>query len=403
MLFHTPDVSDPERAVIERIDEVREALRYQLSPQRRWVGLLRRVMLARAVRGSNSIEGYNVSLDDALAAVAGEEPLDANTETRLAIMGYTDAMTYVIQLADDPHFRYDEALIRGLHYMMIKYDLSKSPGRWRPGAVYVQDERTQQIVYTAPEAMAVPELMRQFTLDLQGNDEVPGMVRAAMAHLNLVMVHPFRDGNGRMARCMQTLVLAREGIVAPPFWSIEEYLGVNTDPYYQVLAEVGRGAWHPERDARPWVRFVLKAHYIQAQTLARRAQEAERRWEVVSEAVDTRGLPERASAAVFNAAMGFRIRNATYREATDVTDAVAGRDLKALAEAGLLSAIGERRGRYYVATPQLRVLEESIRQPRVNIEDPFVSVPETLWSISGPSSASGTERPAGRSPTSAPG
>ncbi len=43
--------------------------------------------------------------------------------------------------------------------------------------------------------------------------------------LNLVLIHPFRDGNGRMARCLQTLVLAREGMVSPIFASIEEYLG----------------------------------------------------------------------------------------------------------------------------------------------------------------------------------
>ena len=79
------------------------------------------------------------------------------------------------------------------------------------------------------------------------------MIRAAMAHLNLVMIHPFRDGNGRMARCLQTLVLAREGILSPEFSSIEEYLGRNTQAYYDVLADAGAGHWQPERDARPWV------------------------------------------------------------------------------------------------------------------------------------------------------
>jgi Fic family protein len=379
MIFHSPGLTDAERSVIERIDKVREALRYQLTAQRRWVGLLRRVMLARAIRGSNSIEGYNVSLDDAVAAVAGEPPTDSATEAWAAVSGYRDAMTYVVQLAEDPHFRYDESLIRGLHYMMLKHDLDKSPGRWRPGPVYVLDERHHEIVYTGPEAITVPDLMAEFTAELQReNRAAPAMVRAAMAHLNLVMIHPFRDGNGRMARCMQTLVLAREGIVAPPFWSIEEYLGANTDAYYQVLADVGGGSWRPQNDARPWVRFVLTAHYIQAQTLGRRAQEAERRWDVVSEEVAKRGLPERSTPAVFNAAMGFRLRNGTYREAANVNEAVAGRDLKALAESGLLVAVGERRGRYYVATPHLRALEASIRQPRAPIEDPFAFAPQTL-------------------------
>ena len=69
------------------------------------------------------------------------------------------------------------------------------------------------------------------------------MVRAAMAHLNLVMIHPFRDGNGRMARCLQTYVLACEQIVSPVFSSIEEYLGRNTPAYYNILDEVGGGSW----------------------------------------------------------------------------------------------------------------------------------------------------------------
>ena len=60
-----------------------------------------------------------------------------------------------------------------------------------------------------------------------------------MAHLHLAMIHPCRDGNGRLARVVQSLVLAREGILAPQFCSIEEYLGRFTSDYHAVLAEVG--------------------------------------------------------------------------------------------------------------------------------------------------------------------
>ncbi|HEX4897466.1 MAG TPA: hypothetical protein VFV53_03805 [Candidatus Limnocylindrales bacterium] len=98
----------------------------------------------------------------------------------------------------------------------------------------------------------------------------------------------------------------------------------------------------------------------------------------MSQEVVRHGLPERATAALFNAAMGFRRRNPTYREAANVTDSVAGRDLKALVEAGLLESVGERRGRYYVRSDVLKVLESSIRQPRADFEDPFVKVPATL-------------------------
>lgn len=50
---------------------------------------------ARAVQGSNSIEGYRASLDDAAAVIDHEEPLSVDEETRLALLGYRDAMTYV--------------------------------------------------------------------------------------------------------------------------------------------------------------------------------------------------------------------------------------------------------------------------------------------------------------------
>jgi len=93
----------------------------------------------------------------------------------------------------------------------------------------------------------------------------------AVAHLNLVMIHPYSDGNGRMARALQTLVLARSGPTHPIFSSIEEYLERNTREYYDVLAEVGGGTWQPTRDTRPWIRFSLRAHYRQATTLRRRA------------------------------------------------------------------------------------------------------------------------------------
>jgi Fic family protein len=353
MLFEVPRLTDAERVVLDRIERIHQSLSWQLSGQRRWVGLLRRVTLGRAIRGSNSIEGYVVSLDEAVAAVAGEESPDPRTETWMAVAGYRDAMTYVLQLADDPHFAYDESLIRALHYMMLRHDLSKGPGRWRPGAIHVEDERTGEIVYTGPDAYLLPDLMAELVGSLRDSSAHPPMVAAAMAHLDLVMIHPFRDGNGRMARCVQTLVLARNGILAAPFVSIEEYLGSrsNTDDYYRILRDVGAGSWSPDRDARPWLRFVLTAHYRQAQTMVRRTEEAERRWEVVTAEARRRAVPERAAAALFNASMGFRLRNPTYRELADVSEAVAGRDLKALVAAGLLEAVGERRGRSYLATP----------------------------------------------------
>ncbi|HET9079058.1 MAG TPA: Fic family protein [Trebonia sp.] len=67
-------------------------------------------------------------------------------------------------------------------------------------------------MYEAPDADDVPELMEALTASLHAGTGSGPVVRSAMAHLNLVMIHPFRDGNGRMTRALATLVLTRSGI-----------------------------------------------------------------------------------------------------------------------------------------------------------------------------------------------
>ncbi|MCK9899146.1 Fic family protein [Frankia sp. Cpl3] len=70
-----------------------------------------------------------------------------------------------------------------------------------------------------------------------------------MAHLHLVSIHPWADGNGRMSRSLQTLMIAREGVLAPEFSSIEAWLGRpgNTWEYYRELAARGGLPTFPTR------------------------------------------------------------------------------------------------------------------------------------------------------------
>ena len=88
MIYATPTVTDADRVVLDRIEKLRAKLRFYLREPRRWYGSLRRATLARAVQGSNSIEGYHASVEDVVAIVEGEEPLHADEETRHAIEGY---------------------------------------------------------------------------------------------------------------------------------------------------------------------------------------------------------------------------------------------------------------------------------------------------------------------------
>lgn len=371
MLYQPPYLSPEYLDVIRRVDDMRLRLKFMLQQgPRRWTGLLRRSTFARAIRGSNAIEGFQVTVDDAAVAVDGDEPLEEKTESWYAVRGYREAMSYVLQLADDAHFVHHEAVLRSLHFMMTSFDAISNPGRWRPGAIYVKREGTSEVVYEGPDAARVPELVAELVQQLNERNTLPILVRAALAHLNLVMIHPYSDGNGRMARALQTLVLAREGILDPTFSSIEEYLGHNTGSYYAVLGEMGQGQWHPEHDALPWVKFCLTAHFRQTETLLRRTQETGRLAEMLEAEVSTRGLPERTVAALLDAAYGYRVRNTTYRKAVDVSEAVSSRDLGALASAGLLVAKGEKRGRYYLAAERVLQRRSETDLPKIQT-DPF--------------------------------
>jgi Fic family protein len=385
MLFTTPDVGPTEEVVIAQIDDLRKTMRLYLHEPKRWAGSLRRTQFARAVQGSNSIEGFDASLDDALAIELGEDPLDASEETALAIKGYRDAMTYVLQIAEESDgqhgFHYGEQLIKSLHFMMTNYALINRPGRWRAGSIYVRNESTGQVVYEGPDLDLVPHLMRELVNQLNADNETPVMVRAAMAHLNLVMIHPFKDGNGRMGRCLQTLVLAQEKILSPVFCSIEEYLGRNTLSYYTSLAQAGGGSWQPQRDARPWVRYILTAHLRQARTTLRRIKESEAIWIQLEQLTAQRRLPERTIEALYSAIYGLRVRNSVYRAAFDdteeeITEQVASRDLRSLAQVGLLIPHGQKRGRFYTAGKELLQMRSALyeaRPPRDDT-DPFAEM-----------------------------
>jgi Fic family protein len=371
MIFQTPDLDGDDLSVLALIDAQRERLKtFTLTTPGKWTGSLRRMSLARAIQGSNSIEGYAADLNTAVAVVQEEAPQpDESDETRKALTGYRDAMTYVTQAAQDPTFEFNRQFLKTLQFMIASYSMANHPGRWRNTSVYVVSERTGETVYTAPDV----EMIEPLTLELVERLNAPGMdppiVRAAMAHLNLTMIHPFKDGNGRAARALQTLVIARYGLLDPAFCSIEEWLGEHTEAYYAVLAKVGQGQWSPGNSARPWLRFCLTAHFQQAATVIRRNEEAGRLFSAIEKLIAAHHLPERAWYALFDAPF-IEVTNARYRKDADVTDFTASRDLKKMSEAGLLDPRGEKRARHYVAAVPLA---EAWRQSRIRrpLEDPY--------------------------------
>jgi hypothetical protein len=112
------------------------------------------------------------------------------------------------------------------------------------------------------------------------------------------------------------------------------------------------------------------AHYRQARTLLRRLAEIGRLWNALEQEVKKHKLNERVVSALADAALGLNVKNPTYRKQADITNQVAKKDLKRLWDIGLLIPKGERRGRHYVASPQIQSIYKQSLLPRERF-DPF--------------------------------
>ena len=242
---------------------------------------------------------------------------------------------------------------RRLHFDACHFQRDKRPGRWRdePIAVTAGDGT---LAYRAPDAEQVPALMAEVVRWLREDDADQNVVvRAAMAHLHVVSAHPFRDGNGRVARIVQSLVLAREGLISSEFSSIEEHLGQNTSAYYAALKQAQGGSYQPDRDASGWVTFCVEAHLAQARQRLAQIKAAAMRWDHLESLVIERGWPERLMIALEQSLIGGAERGSYGKEA-DISRATASADFRRLLDAGLVDQRGRGKNTSYRASRELQ-------------------------------------------------
>ena len=353
MIYAPPSIKGDLKDQLSVLHGLREQLGGEVSRSSRWMGALRREVRARSIGGSTSIEGYSVDPEEAIAIVSGEKQADLDDDNRLAVACYARAMDHVGAMADDPSFRWLDRVILDLHFDACHFQRDKDPGRWRTGEIAVTGANGR-IDYQGPPGEEVPSLMGEVVDWLATGDAgTDVVVQAAIAHLNVTSVHPFRDGNGRVSRIVQSLVLAREGMISPEFSSIEEYLGDNTADYYAALREVQGGSYQPGRDTTGWVSFCVDAHIAQARQRLTQIERAARRWEQLESLASERGWPDRLTIALEQSLIGGSDR-ARYMEEADVSPATASADFRRLLDAGLVQQTGKGRSTHYRASSRLR-------------------------------------------------
>lgn len=352
MLIAAPPITPDLDERLLQLDALHAELGDELTRPGPWVGTLRRLARAIAVESSTAIEGFHVPHDDAVSLVSGTAAAPPGDVNRLAVASYARAMEHVAVMADDPGFHWLDRVILDLHFDTCRFQRDKRPGRWRDDQVGIV-RGDGRVIYMAPPAADVPGLMQEVVDWLADGDRTShAVIRAAMAHLHVAAVHPFRDGNGRVARIVQSLVLAREGILAPELASIEQYLGEHTTDYYAVLRQVNGSSYRAEADAHPWIDFCLTAHLEQGRRRLAELHEAAMRWTRLAGLAKERRWPERIVIALDQALTAGTDR-ARYAAEAEIALATATGDLRRLLDAGLLVQGGAGRSVRYAPSAAL--------------------------------------------------
>jgi len=219
-------------------------------------------------------------------------------------------------------------------------------GRWRddsggPMQVVSGPLRREKVHFEAPAAARLPNEMKVFLKWY--NMRAPGdaVMKAALAHLWFVTVHPFDDGNGRIARAIADMALARSEGSPQRFYSMSAQIRQERNAYYDILEETQRGSL----DITPWMEWFLGClgrAIDGAQTALKSVLAKARFWETFA----TTSLNDRQREVVNRLLDGFdgKLTTSKYAKLTGCSQDTALRDILSLVERGMLVP-GEAGGR----------------------------------------------------------
>ncbi len=204
---------------------------------------LRRENRILTVQASLAIEGNSLDLDQVTAVFEGRRvmgPAKDVQEIRNALKAY-ELVPELDPFSDGDLCRAHQVLMHGL---------VDNPGRFRQGGVGIR--RGEDIVHVAPGADRVPFLVSELLKWLR-DEEAHALIKSAVFHYELEFIHPFADGNGRLGRLWQTLLLHRW----KPFFlflPIESVVESRQVDYYAALRAADAAA-----EATPFIDFMLEA------------------------------------------------------------------------------------------------------------------------------------------------
>lgn len=316
---------------------------------------LRVSALAETVHYSTLIEGNELPIIEAERAVRGA--LDPDTKAKIELVNYVEALHYLDELAERGGFEITPETILALHKRTTRglgseesaHFKPRHEGAWRDGIARVVDRATGRVMHEGPPPEEVPDRMAGLCAWIAEREDrlvtFPPPVIAAIAHYALTDIHPFADGNGRVARLLSAAILMRLGFISRRLFSFERYYAENRDAYYAALRSVRAKTLN----MNTWLGYFLGGLAEEYERVAARIAELQALGLGSSTRIELNASQERALVQL-NLHSLVEFRRADYERLAEVSRSTASRDLRDLEEKRLIV----RRGKGAAARYRLR-------------------------------------------------
>jgi len=232
---------------IAKIEAAEEVIRHSpLLPL--WEKQFKEDAIVRSAYHGTHIEGNMLRQDEAKDVLLGKDVLGRPRDIQ-EIINYRKVIEFIDEEAHKKIDKITEQLIRKLHRNITDKILApEQSGEYRLKQVVIRNSATGEITFKPPAPMEVPFLMREFAywINKEETGQLHPVLKAGIAHHELVRIHPFIDGNGRVARILATLILFLGGYDIRRFFSLEEYYDRDAVVYYENLGKATSGnltAW----------------------------------------------------------------------------------------------------------------------------------------------------------------
>lgn len=202
---------------------------------------LRRQNRIRSIQASLSIEGNSLDLDTVANIVDGKKVLASKQEVQ-EVVNAIKAYDLIAELKSDSQ----RSLFKA-HSLMMNSLITNS-GKYRDKNIGIY--KGTKAVHFAPQPKMLPKLMEELFQYLKTDEDHP-LIKSSVFHYEFEFIHPFSDGNGRMGRLWQTLILTEFNSIFE-YLPIESLIKVKQTKYYQIL-----GACDKAGDSTLFIEFML--------------------------------------------------------------------------------------------------------------------------------------------------